>query len=83
MVEEGKMLIPVRCFECGKLLANKWEYYQRRLKEEKGDGFDKPKYFNGTNSLDTAEKKIYEKLNLVRYCCRKTLLTTVDLLSKF
>ena len=50
------MLIPVRCFECGKLLANKWEYYQRRLKEEKGDAFSKPKYFNGTNSLDTAEK---------------------------
>ena len=77
------MLIPIRCFECGKLLANKWEYYQRRLKEEKGDAFGKPKYFDGKNSLDTPEKKIYEELHLVRYCCRKTLLTTVDLLSKF
>jgi DNA-directed RNA polymerase subunit N (RpoN/RPB10) len=77
------MLIPIRCFECGKLLANKWEYYQRRLKEEKGETFGKPKYFDGKNSLETPEKKIYEELHLTRYCCRKTLLTTVDLLSKF
>ena len=77
------MLIPIRCFECGKLLANKWEYYQRRLKEEKGEAFGKPKYFDGKNSLETPEKKIYEELHFTRYCCRKTLLTTVDLLSKF
>ena len=77
------MLIPIRCFECGQLLANKWEYYQRRLKEEKGDASNKPKYFDGKNSLETPEKKIYEELHLTRYCCRKTLLTTVDLLSKF
>lgn len=77
------MLIPVRCFHCNKLLSNKWEYYQRRLKEEKGDSFGKPKYFDGKNTLVTPEKRIYEELELVRYCCRKTLLTTVDLLSKF
>jgi chromosome segregation ATPase len=34
------MLIPVRCFHCNKLLGNKWVYYQKRLKEEKGDAFD-------------------------------------------
>lgn len=77
------MLIPVRCFHCNKLLANKYEYYQRRLKEMKGDAFGKPRYFDGKNSLDTPEKEIYEELKLTRYCCRKTLLTTVDLLKKF
>ena len=29
------MLVPVRCFTCGKILGNKMEYYLRRLLEEK------------------------------------------------
>ena len=27
------MLIPVRCFTCGKVLGNKWEPYLKLLKE--------------------------------------------------
>lgn len=77
------MLIPICCFHCNKLLGNKISYYERRLKEEKGDAFGKPRYFDGKNNLDTPEKKIYEELKLIRYCCRKTLLTSVDLLKKF
>lgn len=27
------MIIPVRCFTCGKVLADKWEYYKERCRE--------------------------------------------------
>jgi DNA-directed RNA polymerase subunit N len=27
------MIIPVRCFTCGKLIADKWENFARRVKE--------------------------------------------------
>ena len=29
------MIIPVRCFSCGKVIANKWEKYKQLLTEEK------------------------------------------------
>ncbi len=29
------MIIPVRCFSCGKVLGSKWEKYQKLLKEGK------------------------------------------------
>lgn len=28
------MIIPVRCFTCGKVLANKWNDYQTMLENE-------------------------------------------------
>lgn len=27
------MIIPIRCFSCGKLIADKWEKYQELIKE--------------------------------------------------
>mgnify|MGYP006280124491 CR=1 FL=1 len=29
------MIIPVRCFSCGKVIGSKWEKYQKLLNEEK------------------------------------------------
>ena len=34
------MIIPIRCFTCGKLIANKWEEYFRRVYEA-GEPSDK------------------------------------------
>lgn len=76
------MIIPVRCVTCGKLISDKWEYYQRRLKEINGDGFGKRTYYNGGEVPNTAEKQIFDELGLTRYCCRKVLLTHVDLIEK-
>jgi len=55
------MLIPIRCFTCGALVADKWEEYQQ-LKEQ-----------------DLAPEEIFKKLDLDRYCCRRMLLSQVDL----
>lgn len=76
------MIIPVRCFNCGKLLADKYDYYQRRLRELKGSGYAEPTCFDGKMIPETPESKVYKELNLRRYCCRKSLLTHVDLIEK-
>ena len=73
------MIIPIRCFTCGKLLADKWTYYQRRLQEEQGDAFGKRTYFDGTTVPNTVEARILkEELQLTRYCCVVRMLTHVS-----
>merc|ERR1712170_93782 len=41
-VRTGKMIIPVRCFTCGKVIGNKWEAYLGLLQAEytEGDALD-------------------------------------------
>ena len=68
---------------CGKLLADKWLFYQKRLQELQGDAYGKRTYFDGTKVPETAEAKVMNELGINRYCCRKVLLTHVDLLQKF
>lgn len=58
------MIIPVRCFTCGKVVGNKWEKYLNLLEQ------------------DVPEGEALDKLNLKRYCCRRMLLTHVDLIEK-
>ncbi|CEF63123.1 DNA-directed RNA polymerases I, II, and III subunit RPABC5 [Strongyloides ratti] len=58
------MIIPIRCFTCGKVIGNKWEEYIKLLQEENTEG----------DALDA--------LKLKRYCCRRMLLSHVDLIEK-
>ena len=76
------MLIPVRCTNCGKLLADKYNYYLAELKKRKGAGFMEPMLFDGKTMMETEEAKLFKELKLYRYCCRKTVLTHVDLIEK-
>ena len=32
MIDFGNVLVPVRCFTCGRLIADKYEDYQNRIK---------------------------------------------------
>jgi DNA-directed RNA polymerase I, II, and III subunit RPABC5 len=75
------MIIPVRCFECGKLIADKWRWYQRELKNLKGDKAPERVYFDGGKIPDTPEKELLNKLHL-NQCCRTHFLTQVDLIDK-
>jgi len=77
-----EMIIPIRCVSCGKLLANKWEYYQRRLRELKGPGYAEPTCFAGKAIPKTPEAIVMDELGLDKMCCRKTVLTHVDLIQK-
>jgi len=78
------MIIPVRCFTCGKVLANKWETYNILVKKYSKEGEDKGlvdiNYINSNKKEKSAECKALDKLNLTRYCCRKHMLTHVDLI---
>ncbi|EPZ32181.1 DNA-directed RNA polymerases I, II, and III subunit rpabc5, partial [Rozella allomycis CSF55] len=58
------MIIPVRCFTCGKVIGNKWDDYLSLLQSDHSEG----------EALDALELK--------RYCCRRMLLSHVDLIEK-
>ena len=60
------MIIPVRCFSCGKVVGDKWESYLTYLQDE-----------------NLSEGDALDKLGLKRYCCRRMILTHVDLIEKF
>ncbi|KAG9093916.1 DNA-directed RNA polymerase II subunit L [Ceratobasidium sp. UAMH 11750] len=58
------MIIPVRCFSCGKVIGDKWEDYVKLLRD------------------DVTEGDAMDQLGLKRYCCRRMVLTHVDLIEK-
>ena len=75
------MIIPIKCFTCGKVLADKYQYYLRetqKFNEENGD----------VNTIDmscktikkTKKGEVMDKLGLKRYCCRTIMLSHVDLI---
>jgi len=76
------MSIPVRCSNCGKLLADKHTYYIKQLRIRKGTTALEPMCFDGKKVIETEEAKLFKELGLDRYCCRKILLTHVDLIEK-
>ena len=74
------MIIPVRCFTCNTILADKYEWFIREIKKVTGN--------NELNILDVSaqniEKTIYGKnldeLKLHKYCCRRIMLGHIDLI---
>ena len=79
------MIIPIRCMNCGNVIADKWQYYQQRVKEEKlKRGLDKstqPITIDGNSVPETVENLVLKEMGITRYCCRKHFLTHVDLLA--
>ena len=74
------MIIPIRCMTCGKILADKWFKYLELVKEKTGDTKgDNLLDINLTNIKKTPEGEALDDLNLKRYCCRRHMLTHVDL----
>ena len=77
------MIIPVKCFTCGKVLADKYIYYQKTVAEMKlknKEELTEIKYLNSNNIQKTAEGKVMDDLGLTRMCCRRHMLTHVDIL---
>ena len=77
------MIIPVKCFTCGKVLADKYQYYQKTVAEMKlknKEELTDIKYLNSNNIKKTAEGKVMDDLGLTRMCCRRHMLTHVDIL---
>lgn len=75
------MIIPVKCFTCGKVLADKYEYYLRNVKEIKmkqAMDINKVVYLTEHNIEKTPEGKVLDDLKLNKMCCRRHMLTHVD-----
>lgn len=76
------MLIPVKCFTCGKVLGNKYRYYQTEVKKRKVNEnmeTDKVIYLTSENMDKTPEGEVMDLLKLNKYCCRRHMLTHVDI----
>jgi len=77
------MLIPVKCFTCGKVIANKYPIYLELVSEKKKDKDDKKdnlKYLDTDHIEKTVEGIVLDELGLVDICCRRHMLTHVDIL---
>jgi DNA-directed RNA polymerase I, II, and III subunit RPABC5 len=80
------MIIPVRCFTCGKVIGHLWEPYHQKIQEiALKEREDEQKYrFVNVETLrqKTDEGKILDELGVKRYCCRRMLLCNIDLMEK-
>ena len=76
------MIIPIRCVSCNNVLAGKWLSYLDKVKElKKKDGRpenDEIQYLNQLTTK-TAEGKALDELGINRMCCRRHILTNLDL----
>ena len=76
------MIIPVKCFTCGKVLADKYLFYLtkvREMKEKKNMDTQKVVYLTQKNTEKTPEGIIMDKLRLNKICCRRHMLSHVDI----
>ena len=67
------MIIPVRCFTCGKVIAPLYEEYKKRY-----DIYQKA-IVAGEKPKETP-KQILDSLGVERYCCRRMIISHVDLI---
>ena len=58
------MIVPVRCFSCGKVIGDKWEEFKKRVEEG-----EEP-------------NEVLEDLDITRYCCRRMLLSHVEIIDE-
>ena len=82
IINTRTMIIPIKCFTCGNVLANKWDYYVREVRKEKiakNIDLEKVFYLTGNNIEKTIEGKILDNMKLYKMCCRRHMLTHVDI----
>tara|TARA_B110000967_G_scaffold210101_1_gene270682 strand:- start:6010 stop:6243 length:234 start_codon:yes stop_codon:yes gene_type:complete len=76
------MIIPIKCFTCGNILADKYRYYQdevRRQKIAKGMNIESVIYLTKDRIEKTIEGRVLDDLSLRNVCCRRHMLTHVDI----
>ena len=76
------MIIPVKCFTCGKVLGNKYRYYLKEVQKRKiNKSMDTEKVLYLTKEYidKTPEGEVMDELKLIKYCCRRHMLTHVDI----
>lgn len=87
------MIIPVKCFTCGNVIGNKYLYYVNKvieLKKDKNMNHENIQYltneemdkYGKTKRLEKSiEGQVLDELKLTKQCCRRHMLTHVDVFS--
>ena len=76
------MIIPVKCFTCGNVLANKYIYYVNKVAQQKqiqNKENDEIQYFSENYKDKSIEGEVLDELDLTKQCCRRHMLTHVDI----
>ena len=81
------MIIPIKCFTCGMVLADKYRYYQSEVRKKKlakkvgldSNEIDKVLYLTKEFHDKTPEGEVLDELNMKKMCCRRHFLTHVDI----
>ena len=76
------MIIPVKCFTCGGVIGDLYRYFIREVRKMKYNNelsVDKVIYMTRVNKDKTPEGEVLDKLNLKKICCRRHMLTHVDI----
>ncbi len=75
------MIQPIRCFTCGKIIADQIDYYniekEKLIKEN--ISIKKDILFKDFEKNQTGI--ILDKLGATRYCCRRMFITDVDMMN--
>ncbi len=75
-------MIPIKCFTCGTIIGHKYKRYCELVNENKQHfGTRSHIYLTSTNIADqekTAEGKALDTLSLFKECCRRHMLSHVD-----
>jgi DNA-directed RNA polymerase subunit N (RpoN/RPB10) len=76
------MIIPIKCFTCGMVLADKYRFYTeevRKRKLAKSMDVEKVLYLTKEFHDKTPEGEVLDELNMTKMCCRRHFLTHVDI----
>lgn len=74
------MIIPVRCMTCGKVLADKWNAYSKqveKLTKQKENQDDEPTL---KNFEQNHKGGILKDLGITKMCCKRHMLTHIDII---
>jgi len=76
------MIIPIKCFTCGEVIADKYRYYLEQVKSikmKRGIQNDTVLYLTRENTSKTPEGEVLDSLGMNKMCCRRHMLTHVDI----
>jgi DNA-directed RNA polymerase subunit N (RpoN/RPB10) len=85
----NRMIIPIKCFTCGMVLADKYRFFCEEVRKKKlaknlntqneGQDVEKVLYLTKEFHDKTPEGETLDELGLKKMCCRTKMLTHVDI----
>lgn len=77
------MIIPVRCFTCNRVLGSKYKTYIEKVTKENNE----ENIISGSVDIDpnkeTVQQKAFKEIGICdRYCCKRMVMSHIDLVTK-